>query len=70
MPLCLLSSGENRFGDARVVEGAVTEHREQDVGAASCEGDECLVVAFALGDLAVVVGAGFGVVEGCESGEE
>ena len=57
VPLCLLSSGEGGFGDARLVEGSVAEHREQHVGSASGEGDECLVVALPLCDLAVVVGA-------------
>jgi len=42
----------------------------EDVAAPACEGDEGFVVAFALGDLAVVVGAGDGVSEGCEGGEE
>ena len=58
-----MSSGEGRFGKAWLVEGAVAEHGVEDVGAASGECDECLVVAFALGDLAVVVGAGLGVSE-------
>lgn len=55
--LCLLSSGEGRFDWSGLVEGTVAEHGEQDVGAASGESDEGLVVTGALGDLAVVVGA-------------
>jgi hypothetical protein len=54
VPLCCLSSGEAMVG---LIEGAVAEHGEEDVAAAPREGDEGLVVAFALGDLAVVVGA-------------
>jgi hypothetical protein len=40
-----------------LVERAVAEHREENIAAASCEGDEGVVVAFALCDLAVVIGA-------------
>lgn len=54
MPLCLLSRGELVVG---LVEGAVAEHGVEDVAASAGEGDEGLVVAFALGDFAVVVGA-------------
>jgi hypothetical protein len=54
----------------RVVEGAVAEHGVEDVAAASGEGDQGLVVSFALSDLAVVVGAGDRVAEGGERGEE
>ena len=57
VPLCLLSSGEGGFGWSRLVEGAVAEHGVEDVGSASGEGDEGLVVTLALGDLPVVVGA-------------
>ena len=53
----------------RFVEGAVAEHGEQDVAAAPGEGDEGLVVPFALGAFAVVVGPGHGVVQGGEGGE-
>ena len=42
------------------VEGAVAEHGEEDVAAASGERDEGLVVAFAFGTFPVVVGAGVG----------
>jgi hypothetical protein len=42
-------------GARRVVERAVAEHREEDVAAAPGEGDEGLVVPFALGALPVVV---------------
>ena len=62
-----LSSGEGVF---RVVEGAVAEHGVEDVDAASGEGDEGLVVALALCDLAVVIRAGDRVAEGGEGGEE
>ena len=48
-----LSSGELVVG---LVEGAVAEHGVEDVAASSIEGDEGLVVLFALGDRAVVVG--------------
>ena len=49
-----LSSGEGVVG---LIEGAVAEQGEEDVAAAAGEGDEGLVVVFALSDLAVVVGA-------------
>ena len=49
-----LSSGELMFG---LIEGAVAGHGVEDVTAAAGEGDEGLVVAFALSDLPVVVGA-------------
>jgi hypothetical protein len=52
-PMCL-SSGEGVVG---LIEGAVAEHGVEDVTAAAGEGDEGLVVAFALSDLPVVVGA-------------
>lgn len=55
--LCCLSSGEGWWCGSSFVEGAVAEHGVEDVGAASSEGDEGLVVAFALGSFAVVVGA-------------
>lgn len=65
---------ETRLGSDRLarslIEGAVAEHGVEDVGTASGEGEECLVVAFALADLAVVVDAGFGVAERGERGEE
>jgi hypothetical protein len=62
-----LLSGELMVG---LVEGAVAEHGVEDVAAPSGEGDEGLVVAFALGDLAVVVGAGERVAERGEGVEE
>ena len=68
--MCVLMSLSSGEGVAGVIEGAVAEHRVEDVDAASSQGDERLVVTFALGDLAVVVGAGGGVAEGCECGEE
>ena len=52
------------------VKRSVAEYCEQDVASASGEGYEGLVVAFALGDLAVVVGAGDRVAESRESGKE
>ena len=61
VPLCLLSSGEGGFDWSRLVKGSVAEHGVEDVGAASSQCDEGLVVALALSDLAVVVGARFGV---------
>ena len=45
-----LSSGELMVG---VVEGAVAEHGEEDVAPSPGEGDEGLVMAFALGDFAL-----------------
>ena len=48
-----MPSGEWVVG---LIEGAVSEHGIEDVAAASGEGNEGLVVALALGDLAVVVG--------------
>ena len=62
-----LSSGELMVG---LVEGAVAEHGEEDVAPAPGEGDEGLVVAFALGDFAVVVGPGDGVAKGGEREEK
>jgi hypothetical protein len=62
-----LSSSQSMVG---LVEGAVAEHGVEDVAAPASEGDEGLVVAFALGDFAVVVGAGDGVAERGERGEE
>ena len=49
-----------------LVEGAVAEHREQDVAAAACETDQGSVVLLAFGSFPVVVGAADGVVKGCE----
>lgn len=40
-----------------LVEGPVSEHREEDVTSASCQRDECLIMSFALRDLSVIVGA-------------
>ena len=62
-----MSSGELMVG---LVEGSVAEHGEEDVAPASGEGDEGLVVAFALGNFAVVVGARDGVAKGGERGEK
>ena len=62
-----MSSGEAMFG---LIEGAVAEHGVEDVAASSGEGDEGLVVAFALSDLPVVIGTRYRVAEGCERGEE
>ena len=53
-----------------LVEGSVAEHGEEDVAAASGEGDEGLVVALAFGAFAVVVGPRRRVVQGGEGGEE
>lgn len=52
--LCGLSSSELMFS---LTEGAVAEHGEEHVAASSGEGDESLVVPFALRDFPVVVGA-------------
>ena len=57
VPLCRLSSDEGWWRGSRFVEGAVAEHGVEDVGSASGEGDEGLIVARALRHLAVVVGA-------------
>ena len=54
VPLCGLSSSKSMFG---FVKRSVAEHCVEDVASASGEGYEGLVVAFALGDLAVVVGS-------------
>ena len=48
-----LSSGEWVLG---LIERAVAEHGEENVATAAGEGDEGLVMALALGDLAVLVG--------------
>lgn len=55
MPLCCVSSCQGGVG--HVVEGAVSEHGVQDRESAVGEGDDGLVVSFALGSFAVVVGA-------------
>ena len=68
--MCVLMSLSSGDGVVGVVFGAVAEHGVEDVDAASGQGDEGLVVSFALGDLAVLVGAGDGVAEGGEGGEE
>ena len=49
--------GSGGFRQGCLVEGHVAEHGEEDVAAAPGEGDEGLVVAFALGAFPVVVGA-------------
>ena len=49
-----LSSGELMVS---LIKGAVAEHGVENVATSSGEGDEGLVVAFAWGDFAVVVGA-------------
>ena len=49
-----LSSGELAVG---LIKRSVAEHGVEDVAASAGEGDEGLVVAFALSDFAVVVGA-------------
>ena len=53
-----------------LVVGPVAEHGVEDVDASSVEADEGGVVFLPSGAFPVVVGAGVGVVEGCESGEE
>lgn len=53
-----------------MVEGAVTQHREQDVGPLAGQGDDRLVVVFALGAFPVVVGPRRGVVQRGEGREE
>ena len=48
-----------------------SDHGVEDVGLAAGEADECGVVLLALGSLAVVVGAVFGIgSQGCEPGLE
>lgn len=54
------------LGCGHLVKRSVAQHREQHVAAASCEGDQGLVVPFALGSFAVVVGPGDGVFQGRE----
>ena len=53
-----------------MIEGAVAEHGEENIGSAAGEAEEGLGVVFALLDLLVVVGAGGGVGQGGERGEE
>lgn len=67
VPLCLSSS--EAWGPG-FVEGSVAEHGEQDVDALSGQAEEGLGVGFASGSALVVVGAGGGVVQGGERGEE
>lgn len=67
VPLCLSSSGA--WGSV-FVEGAVAEHCEEHAGALSGEAEEGLCVGLSPGSAAVVVGAGDGVVQGGERGEE
>lgn len=52
------------------VEGAVAEHGEQDADAVAGEAEEGLGVGLSPGPAFVVVGAGGGVVQGCEGREE
>ncbi len=59
-----------RVGGSGFVEGSVAGHDERDAGAVAGEAGEGLGVGFAAGSAAVVVGAGGGVVEGCERGGE
>src|SRR5699024_346536 len=70
----LLSFSSSRWSEVgwpRFVEGAVSEHGEQDVGSASGQSDDGLVVAFAFGSFLVVVRAGSGIAfDRSESGEE
>jgi hypothetical protein len=54
VPLWFSSTGSGGRG---LVEGAVSEHGEEDVDAASGERDECRDVVLALSSLPVVVGA-------------
>ncbi len=63
------SSGDcgRRLGS---VEGAVAEHREEDVGPPSGEAEQSLGVVLALGDFLVVVGPRCRVAQGRECGEE
>ena len=49
-----------RSSRSGLVDGAVAEHRVEDVGAAASQADEGGVVAFACGAFAVVVGPGVG----------
>ncbi len=67
MPLCPSSSGGWGLG---LVEGAVAEHGVDEVAAASGQGDQRLVVFFALGAFAVLVGPRERVFQGGEGREE
>ena len=60
----------SRGGGAWAVVGAVAQHRVDDVEAASGQADEGGVVFLALVAFAVVVGPGFGVLQGGERGQE
>ena len=53
-----------------LVEGAVTEHREQDIAAAPDESDQCLVMSFTFRAFPVVICPRDGVAQRCERGEE
>jgi hypothetical protein len=57
VPLCLSSS--EAWGSG-FVEGAVAEHREQDVDALAGQAEQCLGVGLPAGPAFVVVGAGGG----------
>jgi hypothetical protein len=54
----------------RFAEGAIAEHREEYVGAASGKAERSLGVVLSLGALLVVVGPRCGVARSGERGEE
>jgi filamentous hemagglutinin len=49
------------WGEFRLVEGSVAQHREQHVSAPSGNGDERLIVAFALLDLASITASSYSI---------
>ena len=67
VPLCGSSSIRSSFW---LVNGSVTQHGEQHVAASSRKGDERLIVALALLDLASVVVPGDGVSQSGEGRQE
>ena len=71
VPLLLLSSGEScLLLHSGLVKTPGPEHRVEHVASTAREGNERLVMAFALGDFPVVIGAGFGMTERSEGREE
>ncbi len=65
-PLCLSSS--EAWGSGFI--GAVAEHHEQHVDPLSGQAEECLGVGLSSGPAFVVVGAGGGIVQGGERGQQ
>jgi len=54
----------------RAIEGAITQHGEQEVTTAPCERNEGFVMTVALTDLAAVIGSGDSVTQSGEGREE